>query len=213
MLTPFTLCIDVGGPTNIGWADSSGSSGHGADLDVALDRAAAMLREGLPVAIGFEAPIWTPRRVELMTITGRRSGIETTYNRAWSAGAGTGALGAALALMPWTFARLRQAAGAVPVTVDLTRFRSGEAPLFIWEAFVSGIGKGISHHDDARLAVEAFVARWPDLVSDVPAEPALNHAVSSAMASGLRADAKELSMPATVMGVTPATVLDPSRSY
>jgi hypothetical protein len=125
------------------------------------------------VAIGFEAPIWTPRRADLARITGRRGGIETANNRAWSAGAGTGALGAALALMPWTFSHIRQGAGPVVLTVDLARFRSGAAPLFVWEAFVSGIGKGTSHHDDALLAVEAFLARWPAATSDVPPEPAL----------------------------------------
>ncbi|MEN5080995.1 hypothetical protein ABE438_00785 [Bosea sp. TWI1241] len=210
--SPFVLCIDVGGPKNIGWADSTRSSGSGLELEGALDRAAALLRYGQAVALGFEAPIWTPRRAELMTITGRRGGIETTYNRAWSAGAGTGALGAALALMPWTFSRLRKAGGDVTVTVDLARFRDGGARLFVWEAFVSGIGKGASHHDDALLAVDAFAARWPDLVSDVPPEPALNHAVTAAMASGLLVDPGELAMPAIVVGVSPATLLDPARS-
>jgi hypothetical protein len=164
------------------------------------------------VALGFEAPIWTPRRTELARITSRRGGIETTYNRAWSAGAGTGALAAALALMPWSFARLREVAGTISVTVDLARFRSGAASLFVWEAFVSGIGKGANHHDDARLAVQAFLARWPEVPSDVPIEPALNHAVSAAIASGLRADVAEILMPALVVGVTPVTVDDPSRT-
>jgi len=164
------------------------------------------------VALGFEAPIWTPRRAELARITSRRGGIETTYNQAWSAGAGTGALAATLALMPWSFAWLREVAGSISVTVDLARFRSGAAPLFVWEAFVSGISKGASHYDDARLAVQAFLARWPELPSDVPIEPALNHAVSAAIASGLRADVAEMLMPAVVVGVTPVTVADLSRT-
>ena len=54
-----------------------------------------------------------------MRITGRRGGIETRLNRAWSAGAGCGALGAALALMPWVLTRLQQAAG--PVTALAVR--------------------------------------------------------------------------------------------
>lgn len=212
MIAPHVLCIDVGGPSKIGWADSTGATGTGLELGAALDSVSTLVREGQFVALGFEAPIWTPRRAEFARITGRRGGIETTYNRAWSAGAGTGALGAALALMPWSFARLREAAGDISVTVDLARFRSGAAPLFVWEAFVSGIGKGTSHHDDALLAVRAFLARWPDVSSDVPPEPALNHAVSAAIASGLRADAAEISMPAVVVGVTPVTVADPLRA-
>lgn len=214
MMIPHVLCIDVGGPAKIGWADNTGATGAtgaGPELGAALDRVSTLLREGRSVALGFEAPIWTPRRADLLRITSRRGGIETTYNRPWSAGAGTGALGAALALMPWSFARLREVAGDVSVTVDLERFRSGAASLFVWEAFVSGIGKGASHHDDALLAVQTFLARWPEVSSDVPPEPALNHAISAAIASGLRAEVAEISMPAVVVGVTPVTVADPSR--
>ena len=159
MTPPHVFCIDVGGPSKIGWADGAGATEAGAELGAALDRVAILLRDGQPVALGFEAPIWTPRRAELAKITSRRGGIETTYNRAWSAGAGTGALGAALALMPWTFSRLYQTAGNVGVTVDLARFRSGAVPLFVWVAFVSGLGKGTSHHDDAFLAARLFLAR------------------------------------------------------
>lgn len=212
MNTPHVLCIDVGGPAKIGWADSTGATGSGVDLDAALHRASILLRQKHPVAVGFEAPIWTPRREELAKITSRRGGIETTYNRAWSAGAGTGALGAALALMPWSFSRLREIAGEISITIDLMKFHSEEARLFVWEAFVSGIGKGTSHHDDALLAVKAFLARWPEVTSDVTLEPALNHAVTAAIASGLRADMAEISQPAVVVGVTPTTVSDPAKS-
>jgi hypothetical protein len=69
---------------------------------------------------------------------------------------------------------------------------------------------GASHHDDARLACQAFVARWPDLVSDIPAEPAINHAISSAMAAGLSIDRNELAMPALVIGIAQKTAIDPT---
>jgi hypothetical protein len=81
-----------------------------------------------------------------------------------------------------------------------------------WEAFVSGAMKivGTSHHNDARLACEAFVARWPDIISDIPAEPAMNHAVSSAMAAGLSIDPNELALPALVVAVAPKTTIEPT---
>lgn len=210
---PHVLCVDVGGPTKIGWADSEGRDGTGASLGEALDGVAALLRAGRRVALGFEAPIWTPVRVELARITSRRGGVETTYNRAWSAGAGTGALGAALALMPWCLTRIGKGAGSVATTVNLRRFREGGG-LFLWEAFVSGMMKavGTTHHDDARLACEAFVARWPDLRSDIPEEPALNHAVSSAMAAGLSIHYDELVSPALVVGVTAKTAVEPTAT-
>jgi hypothetical protein len=163
------------------------------------------------VALGFEAPIWTPTRTDLARITSRRGGVETKYNRAWSASAGTGALGAALALMPWCLTRIVKAAGPVAATVDLERFRD-TGGLFLWEAFVSGAMKvaGTSHHDDARLACEAFVARWPNLISDIPSEPAINHAVSCAMAAGLSINPSELALPAIVVGVNEKTASEPT---
>jgi hypothetical protein len=206
----YVFCIDVGGPAKIGWSDAEGRDGTGANLGEALDRLAALLLAGRRVALGFEAPIWTPARMELARITGRRGGVEATYNRAWSAGAGTGALGAALALMPWCLMRIAKGTGPIATTVDLQRFldRGG---LFLWEAFVSGAMKavGTTHHDDARLACEAFVARWPNLFSDIPAEPALNHSVSSAMIAGLLINQDELMMPALVVGVAAKAADEP----
>ena len=98
-------------------------------------------------------------------------------------------------------------------TIGLQRFLE-EGGLFLWEAFVSGTMKvvGTTHHDDARLACEAFVARWPDLRSDIPAEPALDHAVSSAMAAGLSVYRDELVVPALVIGVTEKTAVEPTTT-
>ena len=197
---PFVLCVDIGGPAKIGWADLTGRDGTGANLGDALDRLSQSLREEKPAALGFEAPIWTPVRAELARITGRRGGIETTYNRAWSAGAGWRALGAALSMMTWCLRRIAKTAGPVATTVDSKRFQE-RGGLFLWEAFVSGSMKrdGTSHHDDARAACLAFAARWPHFVSDIPAEPAMNHAVSPAMAAGLSVDPLELAFPALVI--------------
>lgn len=210
---PLVLCVDVGGPENIGWADGNGADGTGADLGLALDRLSDHLSNGGMVALGFEAPIWTPMRTSLARITSRRGGVETTYNRAWSARAGAGALGAALALMPWCLARIANRSRSIAATVDLRRFRENGG-LFLWEAFVSGAMKvvGASHHDDARLACQAFIAKWPELSSDIPEEPAINHAVSSAMAAGLSIESGELVLPALVIGVTPKTAIEPTTA-
>lgn len=64
---------------------------------------------------------------------------------------------------------------------------------------------GAGHHDDARVACEAFVGRWPHLISDIPAEPAINHAVSSALAAGMSIDRGELLLAGLVVGVTEPT--------
>jgi hypothetical protein len=94
-------------------------------------------------------------RAELTRITGRRGG----------------ALAAALAVMPWCLTRIAKGAGPVATSVDLQRFleRGG---LFLWEAFVSGAMTvvGTTHHDDARLACEAFVARVAQRSSGISVE-------------------------------------------
>jgi hypothetical protein len=210
---PFVLCIDVGGPEKIGWANSEGSDGTGADLGDALDHLSRYLLKGGNVALGFEAPIWTPARTELARITARRGGVETTHNRAWSAGAGAGALGAALALMPWCLSRIANVAGPAAATIDLHRFQE-RGGLLLWEAFVSGAMKvvGAKHHEDARVGCQAFIARWPNLASDIPAERAVNHAVSCAMAAGLAIDPGELLLPALVVGVSPKIAAEPTTT-
>jgi hypothetical protein len=209
---PFVLCIDVGGPEKIGWANSEEQDGTGADLGDALDQASRYLLDGRSVAFGFEAPIWTPARAEFSRITARRGGVETTHNRAWSAGAGTGTLAATLALMPWCLSRITKVAGPAAATVNLDQFQK-RGGLLLWEAFVSGAMKvvGAKHHEDARLACQAFIARWPNLASDIPAERAVNHAVSSAMAAGLEIDRAELLLPAIVIGVSLKTVAEPTK--
>jgi hypothetical protein len=209
---PLVLCIDVGGPTKIGWSNSEGSDGTGDDLGDALDHLSKYVRDGGRAALGFEAPIWTPVRAEFARITARHGGVETTHNRAWSAGAGAGALAAGLALMPWCLARIGADAGRVPTTADLPQFQQNGG-LFLWEAFVSGAMKvlGAKHHDDARAACQAFIARWPNITSDIPAESAVNHAISSAMAAGQMVDPRELTLPGLVLGVSLRAAIRPAN--
>jgi hypothetical protein len=186
------ICIDVGSPKNIGWANDRDQTGSALTLTDELHRAGRLLLAGERVALGFEAPIWTPRRTELERITASRGGVEKSLNRAWSAGAGCGALGAALALMPWCFATLRETSGSIAATTDPVAFSSGVAPLFIWEAFVSGAAKALLHHEDAALAVKEYLSRDPLDPSDVPVEAAMNHAAAALRVAGFIIQEEEL---------------------
>jgi hypothetical protein len=103
------LCIDVGAPRNLGWADNDGRKGDGTTLATAMRWAGDALSEGRLVALGFEAPLWVPRRADLAVTNARRGGIERTLNRSWSAGAGASVIAAALVIMPWCFEGLRKA--------------------------------------------------------------------------------------------------------
>ncbi|WP_291539300.1 hypothetical protein [Brevundimonas sp.] len=195
------IAIDVGGPEKIGWASSNSRSGTGQDLDTALYDMANALNNGTPVALGFEAPIWTPRREDLKRITSRRLGAEITFNRAWSAGAGCGALGAALGLMPWCFSQIARNTNHRLATTSPIAFDERGKGLFVWEAFVSGHAKAVTHMDDASLALAAFQARDLRAPSDVPDEPAINLAAAALMATGWTLDPWEISGAGHVIAV------------
>lgn len=197
------LCIDVGSFKNVGWANDLNEIGSGNTIELELHRLGKLLRVGHRLALGFEAPIWTPRRTDVRSLTSSRGGVERKLSRAWSAGAGCGALAACLALMPWCLQTLIERAGPIEATVDLPKFTAGIGQLFIWEAFVSGAAKALTHHEDAALAVAEFASRYPAIESDVPPEPAVNHAATSLHIAGFRVDSAEFGIPGTVVCVAP----------
>ncbi len=188
----FIIAVDVGGPEKIGWAASNGRTGSGADLDMVLRDAALRLTSGEPVALGFEAPIWTPRRDALSGITSRRGGAEIIFNRAWSTSAGACVLAAGLGLMPWCFSQIAGQTSERHATTLPSRFATAGRGLFVWEAFVSGPAKASAHDDDAALALTAFEARSLDHQSDIPDEPAINLAAAALLATGWSVDASEI---------------------
>jgi hypothetical protein len=187
-----TLVIDAGSPGNLGWADSSGKSGGADTLRDAVDRLGVALRAGSRAALGIEAPLWTPRRTDIRTITKARDG---EGSRAWSQQTGACAMAAGLGGMGFVFGRL----SGLTATVRPDRWRDGS--LLIWEAFVSGVGKtkGRTHEDDARAALSAFDQRRSNLASDLKREDAINLAVAAARTAGLFIDVDELGEPALVV--------------
>jgi hypothetical protein len=61
--------------------------------------------------------------------------------------------------------------------------------------------KGLTHHEDAALAVETFQSRYPALQSDVPAEPAINHAAVALQVAGFAVPSEEIKEAAIVLCV------------
>ena len=120
MTAPFTLAIDVGSPKSnrLGWAAGLERGGASSYAPV-VDLLAARLNSDGRATIGFEAPIWAPRRERLLQVTDARQGVERNLGRAWTAGPGASALATCLGLMTWTFARIanplrsRQHAGSI----------------------------------------------------------------------------------------------------
>ena len=164
-------CADVGSVARrrFGWArglvDSGSVSSVRASVEI-RELAAAVcydLNDGLPVALGFECPLFIPIREEPELLTAARTG---EGNRPWSAGAGTGALAVGLSESVWILREVRRSLRVdVSALLDWDDFSRSSDGLFLWEAFVTSHAKGASHVEDAELAVRQFALSLPDVAS------------------------------------------------
>lgn len=159
-MNPVVACADIGSvkSDNFGWCDSTGASGN---LPSTLARQVArLLKDGQPVALGFECPLFVPLPDAETSLGAARPGEGT---RAWSAGAGAGVLATGLVQVVWVLREVRSVLPQPTIAyLDWGEFAAAESGLFLWEAFVSGGSKGDGHVDDARLAVAAFEGALPD---------------------------------------------------
>lgn len=195
--------VDVGALVNIGWwhRAPSGETLSGRDLDGLVDIVARDLISRVPVALGFEAPLFIPRPAQASALNRQRVGER---GRPWCAGAGTGALALGLQQASYVFSALARQARP-RVSFDLHALQRGDADLLVWEAFVSGKAKDRSaedpHIDDARRAVDEFVLRLRrgDVVSDIVEVDVLNTAASGLLASGLTDNVALLTQPCIVV--------------
>lgn len=122
--------IDVGSPVKMGWATSRGRSGCGDPTDLIADLVLAF-SDGIPVCLGFEAPLWAPRSRDFVRMTANRGGIEASMRRPWSAGAGCGALTAGLANMAWVLEQLQSSTCGIQSTTQPSLLMAGDAKLLI----------------------------------------------------------------------------------
>ena len=112
--------IDIGKPgKNLGWALSGPQPMDGTDLDACVEAVASAIRSGC-VALGFEAPMFTPNRNDAMTLTKARHGEATRgVSRPFSASAGATVLVMTLVIIPFVLNRLRALAPlAGPLCTD-----------------------------------------------------------------------------------------------
>ncbi len=165
------FCADIGSVRagRFGWAALDADrrrAESGTDIRDFARRIVAHLDSGRPASLGFECPLFVPLRDDPARLTEARRG---DGSRAWSAGAGTGALATGLVEVSWILREVRrQLKAEVRAHLDWGRFVTNGG-LFLWEAFVSGRGKpqieGNPHAADAMAAVEAFVGALPDPMS------------------------------------------------
>ena len=167
MIQLLVVCADVGSVArgNFGWADCDGSCGtRPSEL---AEKVAAALSDKRPVALGFECPLFVPLPEAESELGQRRMG---EGNRAWSAGAGCGALATGLVQAAWTLREIRKRCpSSVEAHLDWRSFNKDGSGLLLWEAFVSGSAKGSGHVDDADIAVRAFKKRLPTPKTDLHA--------------------------------------------
>ena len=151
--------IDIGKPgKNLGWALSGPEPTDGSDLDICIEALAAALRRG-PVALGFEAPMFTPIRDNASTLTKARHG-EAMHgiSRPFSASAGATVLVTGLVIVPFVLTRLRVLTPTARATLDWRKPMIGRADLLLFEAFVTNQKKTTDtrHVEDAHLAIAEF---------------------------------------------------------
>ncbi len=79
------------------------------------------LASGRPVALGFECPLFVPVPSEEIALGRARAG---EGNRAWSAGAGTGALATGLVQAAWVLREIRRRNPNETLWIDWRRLRS-----------------------------------------------------------------------------------------
>lgn len=106
------FCVDIGSVATkkFGWACSlvyadSDKAGSGSDMALFADTVAGNLNVGVPVALGFECPLFVPISDSPTRLTAARRG---EGRRPWSAGAGSGVLATGLTETVWILRRIRE---------------------------------------------------------------------------------------------------------
>lgn len=199
-------CADVGSikQGNFGWAREAAPVGEieqyrgGTEIAELVDALAEDLAAGVPVALGFECPLFVPVPEDPFRLGAARPGEGT---RPWSAGAGTGALTTGLVQAAWVLTELRKRRPHDSVYLDWGEFESARRGLYLWEAFVTERAKAVTHVDDATVAVACFAAALPDprSASAVSAERPLSLVGAAALWAGWSDDVELLHAPCLVL--------------
>ena len=195
------FCADIGSVAkhNFGWYGDgpSGISGGSEPGELAAAVARVLGQMG-SVALGFECPLFVPITDDPKGLTRARHG---EGSRPWSAGAGAGALATGLTEVVWILRELRKLAPEVSAYLQWEPFCKSSPALFIWEAFVSGSGKGVSHENDAELAVTAFRSALPhpETANTITAPTVHSLAGAALLRTGWSSDIGLLQVPTIVI--------------
>lgn len=192
-------CADIGSikNKNFGWCRAelgeAGSFSIGTSIEDFAIGIAKDLSSGYKVALGFECPLFVPIPDDPLFLTSARKGEK---DRAWSAGAGCGALATGLTETTWILNRIKEIAKAeIRATFSWDEFIDENFNLFIWEAFVSKGSKSTTHTGDAEVAVKKFINEYPHIVqaNAVTAENPYNLVAAALLRTGISDDVGMLS--------------------
>ncbi len=160
------FCADVGSLArdNFGWARRIAAEtdvvAHApSSIESFADAAAAELRQGRPVALGFEMPLFVPVPEPIAEL-GRARPCDSGAP-SWNSPVGSNVLTTGLPQVAWVLARLREAAPDQPAHTRWEAFETERQGLLLWEAFVTKGAKGATHEEDAAIGVAAFCAQLP----------------------------------------------------
>jgi hypothetical protein len=166
---PIVWAVDIGSikRKNFAWCRISQKEKvldikDGDDISDLAQAIANDLSKGQCVALGFECPLFIPLPQDPLLLTSARNG---EFAHPWSAGAGCAALATGLPECAWIFDKVHDLVRIdVRVSVIWGDFFAGEANLFLWEALVTGLAKGSSHREDAKVAAMTFINKYPAIV-------------------------------------------------
>ena len=151
--------VDVGSLANLGWVIEGPSvTESGADIDLCIKSLAKAMNMG-PVALGFEAPMFVPYRRKRCDLDKARTG---EGDRAFAAFGGACALTKGLVIVPYILEGLKRSTKGARPTFNWHRPLS-KGDLLLFEAFVTHVGKSVSHEECARLAIRSFSRGWENI--------------------------------------------------
>jgi hypothetical protein len=199
-------CADVGSVAqgNFAWAVAQGASDvqTGTEIEDLVQTVIEDLNDGLPIALGFECPLFVPLADDPVRLTSARPG---DGNRPWSAASGVQSMAIGLVQATWVLHRIRQAGR--PERSAFLRwpdFRAAMEGLFIWEAMVTGRDKKSSHMADAQAATLAFIDALPNIenANRVKCDRVFSLIGAALLRSGWSTDLNLLSTPAVVINAS-----------
>lgn len=169
----------------MGWAVlHEGRQTTGRHLGEFIDALSPHLVARRPVALGFECPLYVPKREDVQLMTGCRLGEEGVN---WCGGPGASVLTTGIVQVNWVLAQLARRMPGSKGTTRWAEFSCGQCQLFIWEAFITSragvevavdMKDGVSLHEgDALCGALAFrnvLVKEDQFPSDLQHEPALS---------------------------------------